>query len=306
MLDSIKSNYVLREIFTKCKERVYLKLVLHNKRLQKRLNLSIIDALFSFNTMKIEIIPVSVADDPFLVRFPFINIKDEDRAHYHIFFNDSKKPIKKEYFRKDDNVTKITVFIDKKIKTLKELFKDCIYIKEVKVTGCRKYTIYNTSKMFYGCKSLVKVDISKLQTQNVKNMGWMFYFCSSLKEVNLGNLNTSNVTNMEYMFAWCEALKELNLSNFDTKNVTNMESMFSDCSSLSYLNIANFDISKVINMKYMFEDCKSLYDLVISDFIIDNKTETHFMFSNCKLEAKNSISNLNKNLNSYSFENLKL
>ena len=303
MLDSIRSKYVLKQIFANCKVNVCLKLILHNKKYQKRLNISIIDSILAYNIIKIEITPVSVLDTPFIDRFPFINIKN-DRSNYHIFFNDSKEPINRDYFRKEDKVSKITVFIDRKIKTLKELFKDCIYIKEVKVTNCIRDTIYNTSKMFYGCKSLVKADISKLNTRNVNNMGWMFYFCSSLEEVIISNLNTLNATNMEYMFAWCVSLKELNLSNLDTKNVINMESMFSDCSSLSYLNILNFNLSSVINMKYMFENCKSLNNLVVSDFIIDNKSETQYMFSNCKIETINMIYNLNKNL--VNFKNLQL
>ena len=305
MLEGIKSNLIIKQIFNNCPENIFLKLILYNKKLQKKLKISIIDSIIAYNSIIIEIKPVPFSlNNPSIDRIPFINI-NKDRLYYHIFLNDSNEEIYRNYFRKIDNVSKIKIIIDKKIITLKELFKDCVYIEEVKITNCKRSNIYNTSKMFYGCKSLVKADISNLKIQNVQDMSWMFYFCSSLEEVNCSNLKTSNATNMEYMFSWCSSLKGLNLSNFDTKNVTNMESMFADCSSLSYLNIMNFDISKVNNMKYMFEGCKSLNNLVISDFIIDNKTETNFMFSNCQIETKNKIYNLNKHLNSYSFRNLK-
>ena len=134
----------------------------------------------------------------------FININEEDKKYFHIYFNDNKKKeIKNTSLNKDDNVSKISIIIDYQIKSFSKLFYYC---------GCNETINFNTN--------------------NVTNMSYMFCECSSLKELNLNNFNTNNVTNMSDMFCGCSSLKELNLNNFNTINVINMRCMFSGCSSL--------------------------------------------------------------------------
>ena len=108
----------------------------------------------------------------------FININEEDKKYFHIYFNDDKKKeIKNTSFYEDDNVSKISIIIDYQIKSFSELFADCKCIESIKF------------KKFY--------------RNNITNMSDMFLGCSSLKELNLYNFNTDNVTNMYYMFSKC-------------------------------------------------------------------------------------------------------
>ena len=110
---------------------------------------------------------------------------NENEIYYHIYFNDNKEEIKRNYFNKNDNVSKIKIIIDYQVKSFEELF--------------------------YYCECIEYINFKKFYRNNINNMGSMFWECSSLKELNLSNFNTNNVTNMEGMFYECSSLKELNL-----------------------------------------------------------------------------------------------
>ena len=114
----------------------------------------------------------------------FINIEDEDKKYYHIYFNDNKKEeIKRWFLNENDNVSKIHIIID--------------------------FQVTSFSNLFNNCKSIESINFKKFYRNNITNMSHMFYGCSSLKELNLNNFNTNNVTDMYHMFSGC--LDELKL-----------------------------------------------------------------------------------------------
>ena len=207
----LKSNYILKKLFDYMQTRISLKIIKCNINMQKRLNIDINNyKVFSekYSSIELEIIPIRRGCGP------FINIKEEDKKYFHIYFNDNKEEIKNTELNEEDKVSKINIIIDYQIKSFSELF--------------------------YECENIESINFKKFYRNNINNMSCMFYGCSSLKELNLSNFNTNNVTNMSYMFYYCSSLNELNLSNFDTNNVTNMSYMFYDCSSLKELNISIF------------------------------------------------------------------
>ena len=130
----------------------------------------------------------------------FINISDEEKEYYHIYFDNSIEEIKRNYLEENEKVKMIKIIINYPVKSFKELFQYCECINSI------------FFKKFY--------------RNNITDMSYMFSGCSSLKELNLSNFNTNNVTNMRNMFYGCSLLKELNLSNFNTNNVKNMNGMF--------------------------------------------------------------------------------
>ena len=151
-----------------------------------------------FSRIEIEIIPKQNEQGY------FINIKEEDKKYYHIYFNDNKsKEIKRTSLNQDDNVSTINIIIDHQVTSFLELFKYCKYIKSI--------------------------NFKKFSRGNITDMSRMFFECSSLKELNLNNFNTNNVTNMSGMFLGCSLLKKINLNNFNTNKVTNMYCMFDNC-----------------------------------------------------------------------------
>ena len=177
-LKNVKSHYIILKFFEYLTERKYLETIRYNKSIQKRIHINISHYKAYFETIELDIIPMKGEYGK------FININEEDKKYFHIYFNDNKKKeIENTLLYKDDNVSKISIIIDYQIKSFSELFADCKCIESIKF------------KKFY--------------RNNITNMSYMFSGCSSLKELNLNNFNTNNVTNMWYMFNGC--LDELKL-----------------------------------------------------------------------------------------------
>ena len=223
---NIKSKYVLKKLFEYLPQKKLLQISKYNKELQNILNIGVKDYK-DYLKIEIEIIPVKSVEN--IYNKTFINFS-HDESYYHIFFNDKKEEIKRNYYTEDDKVTKIKVFIDYEINSLSGLFSLCTCIKSVNFIKFTRNKIINLNSIFYKCSSLKELNLSNFNTNKVTDMGSMFYGCRSLKELNLSKFNTNNVTNMRYMFYGCSSLKELNLSNFNTSNVTDMNCMFSGCS----------------------------------------------------------------------------
>ena len=100
MLGQIKSSFIFKKIIKYIPERIYLKVINHNKFIQKKLNISIDKYIRYFNEIEIEII----VDNNKLNRKTnkFININDEkDKPFYLIYLNDLKKRKRQKlYYRK--------------------------------------------------------------------------------------------------------------------------------------------------------------------------------------------------------------
>ena len=201
----------MQKFFGIVPQKISLEIIKYNKNIQKRLNINInkykeYSELYS--SIEIEIIPVKNNYGK------IINIKEENKKYFHIYFNDNKqKEIEKIYFFKNDNVSKINIIID--------------------------YQIISFNKLFYLCQNIESINFKKFYRININNTSFMFRGCSSLKELNLSNFKTNNVTDMSYMFGYCSSLRELNLSNFNTNKVTNMHGMFSKCLNVLKLHIKN-------------------------------------------------------------------
>jgi len=199
---NLKSDYFLQLLFNNLVKKKSLDIIKYNKNMKDRININIKDYKeYSelYSSIEIEIKPVNNKFGK------FINIDKDEEKYYHIYFNNNKEEIKRNYLNENDNVETIKIIIDFQIKSFEELFWDCEYIE------------YICFKKFY--------------RNNIYNMGYMFSYCSSLKELNLSNFNTNNVTNMYCMLLGCSSLKEFYISNFNTNNVINMEYMFCDCSA---------------------------------------------------------------------------
>ena len=246
--DNLKSDFIFKKIIMFMKRNKSLSIMKYNKKLQKRLNININDYK---ECSKIEIELKLVAGE----YGKFINIPDEDKEYYHIYFDNSNNEVTKCYLEENDEVKMIKIIIDYQVKSLEELFDNCNYIESISFKKFYRNNITYMNYMFSCCSSLKELNLSNFNTKNVTDMNGMFYECSSLKEINLSNFNTDNVTDMSSMFYGCSSLKELNLSNFNTNKVTDMSSMFYGCSLLKELNLSNFNTNKVTDMENMFTGC---------------------------------------------------
>ena len=170
---NIKSNYILQKLFKNLLKKKSLDIIKYNKNIKERINVSIKDYKEYSELVEIEIKPVKNKYGK------FINM-NENKIYYHIYFNDNKEEIKRNYyFNKNDNVSKFKIIID--------------------------YQVKSFEKLFYNCKCIEYIYFKKFYRNNIDNMGCMFYGCSSLNELDLSSFNTNNVTDMRYMFSGCSA-----------------------------------------------------------------------------------------------------
>ena len=196
-LNNVRSVYILQRIFDIIPKNKHFGIIRYNKKLQKRLDLSINDykeCSELFTSIEIEIKTANNIYDS------FINILELYKDYYHIYFDDNKKEIKRCYLTEEDKVNKIKIKIDYQVKSFK--------------------------KLFYECYCIESIYFKKFYRNNITDMSDIFYGCSSLKELNLSNFNTNNVTDMSWMFSHCSSLTSLNLSSFYTNKVNNIWNMF--------------------------------------------------------------------------------
>ena len=111
--ENIKSRYILSKIYDNMTKKKKLEIVKYNKKIQNRLNLSLNDYK-EYREIEIEIIPNKGGYGK------FINIKENDKLYYHIYFNDNKEEIKNKYeINKKDKITKIKIIIDYQVNHLR-------------------------------------------------------------------------------------------------------------------------------------------------------------------------------------------
>ena len=128
-LKNLKSDYFIQKFFNYMTKRRALELIKYNKNIQKRMNININnykDYSEKYSSIEIEIIPMKNEYGK------FIDIKEEDKNYYHIYFNDNKKEeIKKTSINKKDNVSKINIIIDYQVNSFSRLFEFCRCIKSI-------------------------------------------------------------------------------------------------------------------------------------------------------------------------------
>ena len=110
----IKSDYFLQKLFNNIQKKISLEIIKYNINIQKRLNININNYKnFSelYSSIELEIIPIQNEYGS------FINIKEEDKNYFHIYFNNNKEEIKKTEIDKKDKVSKIIIIIDYQIKS---------------------------------------------------------------------------------------------------------------------------------------------------------------------------------------------
>ena len=173
-LKNIKSKYILEKIFDNMKITKCLNIIRYNKNIQKRLSKNINDYKEYLQTL-IEIIPSQSNNKN---QNKFMNITNQN--FYHIYFNDNKSEIKRNYIGIFDEVSKIKVLIDYEVKSINGLFEGCECIKEVNFIKMNRKDINDLSKLFEGCSSLTILDLSNLNTINAIDMRNMLTNCCSL------------------------------------------------------------------------------------------------------------------------------
>lgn len=203
----------------------------------------------------------------------------------------------------------LSSFNTEKVTDMQTMFEGSTNLRTINLPkGFIGSNVTDLNGMFRGCVSLTELDLSGSNAEKVKNMGSMFYGCVALSNLNLSGFKTGSLTDMQYLFSSCQSLESLDLSGFNTENVTSMVSMFSQCSSLRSLDLSSFNTSKVIGMNLMFYNCTNLESIDLSSFETENLQQMPHMFYSCtKLETLDLSSFATPNMTSMlsAFQNCK-
>lgn len=203
----------------------------------------------------------------------------------------------------------LSSFNTEKVTDMQTMFEGSTNLRTINLPkGFIGSNVTDLNGMFRGCVSLTELDLSGSNAEKVKNMGSMFYGCVALSNLNLSGFKTGSLTEMRYLFSSCQSLESLDLSGFNTEYVTSMASMFSQCSSLRSLDLSSFNTSKVIGMNLMFFNCTNLESIDLSSFETENLQQMPHMFYSCtKLEKLDLSSFATPNMTSMlsAFQNCK-
>ena len=74
--------------------------------------------------VELEIIPIGNNFNIFINQF-------EKESYYHIYINDNKEELKRNYLVRNDKAKKIKVILDGEIKSFSKLFKNCVDIQKI-------------------------------------------------------------------------------------------------------------------------------------------------------------------------------
>ena len=128
-------------------ERKTLEVIKYSKSIQKRISKDVNnykDYSEKYSSIEIEIIPMKNKYGE------FINIKEEDKEYYHIYFNNNKKEeITRTSLNENDKASKIDIIIDYQVESFSNLFEDCICIQSIYFKKYYRNNITDMSKMFF-------------------------------------------------------------------------------------------------------------------------------------------------------------
>ena len=120
-LKIIRSDFFLRLLFIHLERKRLLNMVKYNKNIKKRININI----NNYKEYSETFTPIEIEIKPIMNEYcEFINIQDEDKLFYHIYFNNSKEEVKRNYINENEKIKLIKIIIDNQIKSLDSLFSD--------------------------------------------------------------------------------------------------------------------------------------------------------------------------------------
>ena len=168
---NIKSKYIFVKIFKNLSKKRILDIIKYKKNIQKRMGVGINgykEYSENYSSIEIEIIPVNNKYSK------FIKIKEEDKKYYHIYFNNNKEEIKRNYLSENLKIKMIKIILDYQVNSLKGLFNNCKCVESINFKRFCRNNINNMDSMFFGCSSLKELNLSDFNTQNVNNCNYMF------------------------------------------------------------------------------------------------------------------------------------
>ena len=123
-IGNIKSTYIIGKVMDLLSEKKSLEIIKINRTLQKKLDMNITNYKNYFEKIRVIEIELTIKR----TMYKFINIPEEDKQYYHIYINNIEIPVNEIYISIKKN-EQIKIKIDYPVTSLKDLFKDKIYIE---------------------------------------------------------------------------------------------------------------------------------------------------------------------------------
>ncbi len=154
-----------------------------------------------------------------------------------MYIDEEEKPLVPELVSSKDGLifVKLETEYIKEIKTLHNLFKNVVHLKEI--------------------------DSSDFPLSNITDLSYAFEGCSNLVKININNWKVDKVTTFEGMFSHCEKLTEFDLHGWDVRKSKNFKMMFKNCLNSSHINLFNWKIKDLSNSDGMFEGVEGTLDI---------------------------------------------
>ena len=179
-LFKIKSLNIQKTIIKYLNSKNILKFVKYNLKLQNKLKISLLnydEYMKTYSEIIIELIPAENTSGI------FINIRKEDINYIHIYINNSRVEIKRNYIKPNEIIAKIIIKLDYQFNNFKYLFYDCKCLKTITFIKFFRNNIFDMSYMFYKCKNLANIDLNKFDLNKNINMEGMFNKCHKLETI---------------------------------------------------------------------------------------------------------------------------
>ena len=118
--------------------------------------------------------------------------------YYNVYFDNSKKKIKRNFLIENRKIKKINIIIDYQVRSFEGLLLYCTCINSIIFKKFNRINITDMSHMFSGCKLLKVLNLSNFNTDSITDISYMLYGCSSLEQLNINNIKIINMNDMFY------------------------------------------------------------------------------------------------------------
>ena len=108
---NLKNDYFLQKLFNYLLKKKSLYIIKYNKNIKERINISIKDYKEYSELIELEIKTVNNKYGKFM------NINEENEKYYHIYFDNNKEEIKRNYIKKEEQIKIIKIIIDYQVKS---------------------------------------------------------------------------------------------------------------------------------------------------------------------------------------------
>ena len=118
--ENVKSKYILEILLDNLEKKKILDILKYNKNISNRINININDYIEyseKYSSIEIEIKPKGNNHGK------FINFKNEDEKYYHIYFNNNKEEIRRNYLNSNEDIKIIKIKIDYQVESFERLFR---------------------------------------------------------------------------------------------------------------------------------------------------------------------------------------